>query len=174
MTNQETTVNRLHILSLSVITALGLGLISIPAQTQAQSANDLVGTWQLVSTVNTAKDGTKSDAFGPSPKGMFIFTADGHFAQVLTRASLPKFTADNRAQGTADENKAVVQGSIAVFGTYKIADKVLALNVESSTYPNWAGTEQKRAVTSLNGNELAYTLQASIGGTNVTTYKRVK
>src|SRR5262249_52702772 len=140
----------------------------------AQSANDLVGSWQFVSSVNTAKDGAKSEVFGPSPKGIFIFGADGHFAQLLTRASLPKFAAENRGQGTAGEKKGVVQGSIALFGTYKIADKVLVLNVESSTYPNWAGTEQKRAITSYDGNQLTYTLQASIGGTNVTTFKRLK
>src|SRR5262245_47964410 len=112
-----------------IVLAGVVGLISVPAQTHAQSANDLVGSWQFVSSVNTAKDGAKSEVFGPSPKGIFIFGADGHFAQLLTRASLPKFAAENRGQGTADENKAVVQGSIALFGTYKIADKVLVLNV---------------------------------------------
>jgi hypothetical protein len=34
---------------------------------------------------------------------------------VLTRPGLPKFAAENRLQGTPDENKAIVQGSIALY-----------------------------------------------------------
>jgi hypothetical protein len=139
----------------------------------AQSASDLLGTWQLVSSVNTAKDGAKSDVFGPDPKGMLMFGPDGRFVQVLTRPGLPKFASENRLQGTADENKAIVQGSIAIFGTYTISNKVLVLHVESGTWPSWTGTDQKRPLT-LTGNEITWTLQASVGGTNVTTFKRLK
>ncbi len=105
---------------------------------------------------------------------MMIFGSDGHFVQVLTRPGLPKFAAENRLQGTADENKAIVQGSIALFGTYSIADKTLVLHVESGTWPSWTGTDQKRPLTSYTGNEMAWTLQASVGGTNVTTFRRLK
>jgi hypothetical protein len=47
-------------------------------------------------------------------------------------------------QGTAEENKAMVQGGIAYFGTYSVVDKVIVEKVEGSTWPNWTGTEQKR------------------------------
>jgi Lipocalin-like domain len=67
-----------------------------------------------------------------------------------------------------------VQGSIAIFGTYSISDKTLVLHVESGTWPSWTGTDQKRPLTSSTGNEMAWTLQASVGGTNVTTFRRLK
>ena len=89
----------------------GFACLSATNVATAQSASDLVGTWQLVSVINTAKDGAKSDVFGPDPKGMMILGPDGHFVQVLTRPGLPKFAAENRLQGTPDENKAIVQGS---------------------------------------------------------------
>ncbi len=159
---------------IAVLGVTCFAFLSATSVASAQSASDLVGTWQLVSVVNTAKDGTKSDVFGPNPKGMTIFGPDGHFVQVLTRPGLPKFAADNRLQGTPDENKAIVQGSIAIYGTYSIADKTLVLHVESGTWPSWTGTDQKRPLTSYTGDELIWTLQASVGGTNVTAFRRVK
>ena len=48
------------------------------------------------------------------------------------------------------------------------------MKVEGSTYPNWTGTEQKRTVVSFTGDELKWTLPASIGGTAEVTWKRIK
>ena len=38
----------------------------------------LIGTWHFVVAEVTAPDGTKSFPFGPKPRGMVIFTADGN------------------------------------------------------------------------------------------------
>lgn len=166
-------MNARNVFASALLSGACFALVSTTDVATAQSASDLVGTWQLVSAVNTAKDGAKSDVFGAEPKGMMIFDANGHFVQVLTRSGLPKFAADNRLQGTPDENKAIVQGSISLYGTYTVADKVLVLHVESGTWPSWTGTDQKRPLT-FSGDQLTWTLQASVGGTNVTTFKRVK
>jgi len=66
------------------------------------------------------------------PKGIIVFTSDGRFIYLYSRGDLPKFASNNRATGTADENKAVVQGSIATFGTYSVAGKELSLKIEHS------------------------------------------
>ena len=144
------------------------------ANATAQTAKDLVGTWEAVSIVNTAKDGTKTDVFGPTPKAASMFGADGRFAQIVTRPGLPKFASGNRLQGTPDENKAIVQNTIAYFGTYSVVDKVLILHVEGGTWPSWIGTDQKRSITSFANDKMALTLEASIGGSNVTEWKRAK
>src|SRR5579863_8371025 len=75
----------------------------------AQSVKDLVGTWALVSDTNTAPDGRTVQPFGPTPLGIAMFDSNGHFAIVNARSDLPKFTSNNRMQGTAEENKAIVQ-----------------------------------------------------------------
>jgi hypothetical protein len=50
---------------------------------QGKSLRDqLVGTWQFVVAEVTASDGKKSFPFGETPKGILIFTPDGHFAQI--------------------------------------------------------------------------------------------
>jgi Lipocalin-like domain len=82
----------------------------------AQSTKDVIGTWQAVANVHTAIDGKKTDAFGSNPKGMAIFNADSHFALINVRPDLAKFASGNRSTGSVEENRAVVQGSLALFG----------------------------------------------------------
>ena len=78
-------------------------------------------------------------------------------------------------QGTAEENKAIVQGTIAYFRTYTVVDKVIIHKLEGSTWPNWAATDQKRPIISLTGDEMKLSNPAaSVGGTAEATYKRIK
>ena len=151
-------------------------LVGVTAnQAMAQTAKDLVGTWSNTSNVILQKDGSRTNVFGPNGKGMAIFAANGRFAIINMNPDTPKFASNSRAQGTPEENKAAVLGGIALFGTYMVtADKVITFKVEGSTYPNWTGTEQKRAVTAFKADEFKWTLPASIGGTGEVTWKRIK
>ena len=113
--------------------------------------------------------------FGANGKSVIIFDSNGRYASVTLTANLPKFASGNRNTGTPEENKAVVQGSIAHFGAYSVADKVITLKVEGSTWPHWTGTDQKRNVISFTSDEIKWTvLPASIGGTAEVGWKRVK
>ena len=95
-----------------------------PNRSVGHDAKDLIGTWTLVSVV-TERDGKKSDAYGPNAKGSLVFDANGRYSIIFIAADLPKFVSGIRSTGTADENKAVVAGSLAHFGTYVVdeADK---------------------------------------------------
>jgi lipocalin-like protein len=140
----------------------------------AQSVDTLRGTWTLVSSV-TEKDGTKTDQFGPAPKGLLALDADGHFMLTIIGPNLPKFASGNRATGTPEEDKAVVSKSIAMIGTYSFtpSDKTLTFKVESATFPNWNGTEQRRSVVTASKDELKYiTPTASSGGIGTVTWRR--
>jgi lipocalin-like protein len=151
----------------------GIGLLTNLAH--AQTAKDLVGAWIAVSNV-AEQGGTKSEPYGPSPQGMLIFEANGHYGLVLSRKDVPKFASNNRTNGSPDENKAAVQGTISHFGRYVVseADKTILFKIDTSTYPNFNGTEQKRAFT-LVGDELTYTVPSfSGGGTAVAVWKRAK
>jgi hypothetical protein len=146
----------------TLIFAIGAALASQVAMFSsraalAQSASDVVGTWSLVSSV-TERDGTRTDQFGSGAKGMMTLDADGYFMLTIIGPELPKFAANNRAGGTPDENKAVVSKTIAMIGTYSVnsADKTLTLKVDSATFPNWNGTEQKRLLSSSTRDELKY------------------
>ena len=157
-------MNRRQILTAIAITSIGIGFTA--TQAAAQSAKDLIGTWTLVST----------DAYGPNPTGSYMFDANGRFSAILMRNDLPKYTSNNRTQGTPAEYKATVDGSLGYFGTWSVSGTDLNLHVLGSTYPNWTGTDQKRTNISITGDEFKYTVPAPSGGgsPNVTVWKRVK
>jgi hypothetical protein len=119
----------------------------------------------------------KVEAYGPNARGMMVLTPDGHYTINLARATLPKFAANARTKGTADENKAVIEGSIFHYGKYTIDDggKSITFHVQTSAFPNWDGTTQKRAL-KVAGDELTYTVTApSAGGPpNDVVWKRMK
>jgi hypothetical protein len=158
-------MNRRSLLAISATTVLGLALLAGNAVAQQKTLKEqLAGTWSLASITTTRPDGTKGDSFGSNPKGAVSFENNGHLSFIITASNLPKFASD-RASGTAEQNKAVVHGSIAYFGTYMVdeADKSYTTRVEGSTFPNWTGLSQKRMVV-ISGNDLTITNPAGSGG----------
>jgi len=140
----------------------------------AQSGDELIGTWTLVSSV-TEKDGQTRDQFGAGAKGMLSFDGGGHFMLTIIGPDLPRFVSGSRTAGTAEENGAVVAKSIAMLGTYSVDSgrKTLTMQVESATFPNWNGTTQQRLLVAAGANELKYvTPTASSGGVGTVTWKR--
>jgi hypothetical protein len=95
-----------------------------------------VGTWTLVS-ITIEQDGKKTDLFGPNPQGQETRAANGRVSVIITRSDLPKFASNNRAAGTPEENKAVVQGSIAYFGTSSVneTDRTITTHIEKQYVP---------------------------------------
>jgi hypothetical protein len=169
-------MNWRNIISLSAITALGLALLPGNPVAQTKSLKEqLVGTWILVQALDVHPDGSTSDPWGANPKGTYMFDASGHFAQMLLRSDLPKYA--NRAQGTPEQNKAVVQGSVAMYGTYTVneSDKVVTVHFEGSTFGAFNGTDGKRIITSLTADEVKFTNPATSTGTKTdSVWKRAK
>jgi hypothetical protein len=169
-------MNRRIILSLSAIAALGLALLPGSAVAQQKSLKDqLVGTWTFVSGTTMNPDG--SSAWGSNPKGLVIFTENGYYSSQLLRSDRPKFKSNNRATGTPEENKAVVQGTTSNFGKYSVDEvkKTFTVQFEGSAYPNLEGTVQTRAFT-ITGDELRVTNPSpTVGGSpSQLVYKRAK
>jgi len=138
----------------------------------AQTANDVVGSYTLVSFTNQEGE-KKTESYGPAPKGMMILDANQKYVVVLMRSDLPKFASNNRRTGTAEEYKAVATGSFTHFGSYTVTDGHIIFRLEKTTFPNWDGQEQKRALT-ITGDELKYAVASSIGGTSTVVWRRIK
>jgi len=171
---EETAMNR-HGTPLTAALALIVWTTLAAASTAAQTAKDIEGTWRLASATVTYEDKTR-DIFGPRPSGTMIFGASGRFTQVIISSDLPKFASKSRETGSAEENKAVVQGSIAYFGTYSLGSGgIVNLHIENSTFPNMTGTDQKRSV-KISGDELTWgnPTPAVGSGTAEQLWKRAK
>ena len=152
-----------------MIVAMALG-VAVPGAVFAQHGlkEQIVGTWTPVSQY-VDQDGKRLEPFGSNPKGIVVYDNNGRFVLVLQRASLPKFESSNRMAGSPEENKAIVQGSIAYFGSYSVDEKEQKINIhyDGSTYPNWDGEDQVRLI-SIKGDELSMVSPVSaVGGGSV-------
>jgi hypothetical protein len=158
-----------------------LGLTLLPGSSVAQQRplrEQLPGAWALVAVVGERADGSKFEPFGANPKGIIIFTADGHFSLFQSGAEVPRIAANDRAKATSEEATAIVRESIAYYGTYLIneSEKTLAVKLSGSTYANLVGgPEQKRIVTSLTPDELKFDNPRTPAGVTLqTVWKRAK
>ncbi len=160
-------MNRRCILGLSAVMALGLAFLPVSAVSQQKSLRDqLVGTWTAVSWEQTNKDGSKFERFGSNPKGVNVFDADGHFFIMFARSELPKMASNNPSTPTPEDDKGMVGGSVAYFGTYTVdtAGRIVTLRIEASSLPDQVGVEQKLTVVSLTADELKYTITTALTG----------
>lgn len=144
-----------------------------PAVAQpAPIADGIVGTWIQVSVASQQADGTRGEPFGPNPKGVVMFSNDGHFSLFQARAELPRLAANDRTRATPEEAMAVVRDSIAYFGTYAVdeASRSISLSLMGSSYANLlGGPAQRRIITSLTATELHFTNPRTPSGMTLQT-----
>ena len=158
--------------------ALALALSLGNADAQQGLRDKLIGTWTFVVAEITAADGQKSFPFGETPKGLLVFTPDGHFAQIHIASDVPKIASNNRLNGTAEEYAAIMRRSLSMFGTYKVdeAKKAVTFEIVSSTYPNAQGQSQLRTIDKLTDDEFVNSNPDVAGGRGsaFNLYRRVK
>jgi hypothetical protein len=144
-------------------------MTALATPVDAQTMKSVAGTYTLVANKN----------FGDNPRGLMILTPDGRYSNMALRATLPKIASGNRTKATAEENKAILDGSVTHYGRYTIDDggKTLTLHIESSSYPNWDGTTQRRPL-KVAGDELSYSVPAAASSAGVApseiVWKRIK
>ena len=172
-------MNRRNALSLSVITALGLALLPGSAVAQQKSLKEqLIGTWTIVSwEQDGGPTGSKFQRFGANPNGYNIFDASGRFFIMLAGADLPQIASNNPSTPTQEKARAIAGGTVGYFGTYAVdeASKIITLHIEVSSLPNQVGSDQKRTITSLTGDELKYQNMTALSGGQIHyVWKRAK
>jgi hypothetical protein len=168
---------RRAIVVLSVMAGLGMPLLAGNAfGRQEPLAQQLLGTWTLVSHESVRPDGSRVPVYGANPSGVAFFDPSGHFIITVMRSDRAKYAIDLPTQGTVEENKATAQGTITYFGTYSAseADRSIAIHIEASSFPNWNGTDQKRTFAII-GDQLTLTARAlQTGGYADVIWKRAK
>jgi hypothetical protein len=143
--------------------------------TFAQTAPAIVGSWTLVS-LTVQRSGNAFEILGPHPQGQLIFGSDGRYVLVGIRADLPKFESDNQLSGTPEQNKAIVAGSVAHFGTYTVDEtgRAIIFHIQKSSFANWDGDVQTRPFT-LVGDRLTYITPGVFGyGAATVVWQRAK
>ena len=171
-------MNRRSILSISAVTALGLAILPSSAVAQQKSLKEqLVGTWNLISTQTADPSGNKRFPYGTSPRGILILDANGRYAAVQGRPDRPRLKSALRLQVSKEEMGAAALDFAAQFGTWSVneADKALIRRLDGVLIPNFEGTEA-RANISLAGDDLRLTGEvSSVTGDRIdAVYRRMK
>lgn len=98
----------------------------------------LIGSWRLISfDAEFQESGRKEPAFGPDPKGYFVFTATGRAITLIT--------SNNRKPGfSADEKLNLFQSMMAYTGPFTIEGNKLKIAVDVSWDEGWNNGTQER------------------------------
>jgi lipocalin-like protein len=157
-----------------VVGVVFAGLLSAPAIALGQSLKEqIVGPWRTVSFYNE-QGGVKQYVYGEKPMGLTLFDRSGYVIGFLSIPELPKFAVNNRLKGTDAEYRAVMQNMISQFGTYTVEGDTVTIKWIASSFPNRAGTTEKRTYT-IKGNEMSSVNPTSAsGGTAHQGYVRAK
>jgi len=132
----------------STVFLIGFVLCTASAfgQTESEIRDQIVGTWKLVSTEETTKDGTTRPfpAFGPHAKGFLMYQRDGHMCAELMNPDQAKRA--DPLHPTAVERAAAADGVFAYCGRYEIdaQQKRIVHLPDVATDPGYVGSRQVR------------------------------
>lgn len=129
-----------------VVVAFLFGSAAWPQSTTEEIKHRVVGTWKLVSSQWTMKNGEKGydPVVGRRGAGYLIYSADGHMCAELMNPDRPQWK-DNR-KPTDQEKLSAFEGFFAYCGRYEIdAKKHLLVHLpEVSLTQDYIGTQQIR------------------------------
>lgn len=109
-----------------------------------EPAHPLVGSWRLERWVAVTDDGTETHPMGEAPDGLLTYAADGTMITVIGRSDRPVFATGDLTGGTADERAAAFGSFVAYGGRWSGEGDTVVHDVETSLFPNWVGTTQRR------------------------------
>lgn len=129
-----------------VLLALVLCGSSFSGQTELEIRDRIVGTWKLVSTEETLKDGTTRPylQYGAQGKGFLMYQREGYMCADLVNSGRAKWA--DPEHSTPEEKLAAGGGSFAYCGRYEIdvrQQQIIHLP-EVATDPGWVGSRQVR------------------------------
>jgi hypothetical protein len=131
--------------------ATGVAVVVIAAaigfnlSTQAQTRNQLAGTYRLVSYKRTiVATGETTETFGKAPQGYQIYGHDGRMMVLLVKDGRPM--PNDLATITDQERANLFKTMIAYSGTYDFDGKTVTHHVDVSWNQIWTGTDEVRNV----------------------------
>jgi len=104
----------------------------------------LIGAWRLRHWVALADDGSESQPMGQEPDGLLVYSGDATMITVLGPSERPRFESDDVTGGTDEERVRAFATYVAYGGSYEVDGDMVSHQVETSLFPNWIGTVQRR------------------------------
>ncbi len=150
--------------------AAGVADASEPHPAPPSVAEQLVGSWRLVSYETHSPSGEVSAIYGPSPVGRLMYDQYGRMSVHVMDSRRRRFASNDRLMHTPEELKQAFDGYFGYFGMYTVdeAASTVTHHITGASFPNFVGTDQKRFFV-LSGNRLELKTPPMLrGGTDVT------
>jgi hypothetical protein len=112
------------------ILPLAFGALTLSSSTLAQSKNEVVGTWKLLSFTNTTDKGEVKFLMGHRPTGFITYTPDGRMSVVITAEARKPLSVNDRIAAPADERAEAFSSVIAYAGHYTFTGDKIVHHVE--------------------------------------------
>lgn len=81
---------------------------------------------------------------GEAPSGLLIYSRDGAMIGILGSGARTRFASEDVTGGTDEERALAFSTFIAYGGRFEIEGDVISHHVDTSLFPNWIGTVQRR------------------------------
>jgi hypothetical protein len=142
----------MKIKSVLLLAAFWMGTLMVTAQ-----STSIVGTWVLTGADKLLPNGARTSDYGDSPRGLVIFTPNGHYSVQIYSADRSKFSSGDKLKGTAEEYKEASLSTSVHFGTYSVdaVKHTITFHIDRSSFPNQDDTTQVRPY-EMNGDELSW------------------
>lgn len=123
----------------------------------AQAADDLVGSWRLISWTRTTEDGETIHPYGQDVFGRILYQPNGKMAAILMRRERPRVSSDRNAELGSEERATLAQGFFAYSGRYVVDEEqgTVTHHVEACLNPNWVGSERVRKLELVGDDRIA-------------------
>ena len=145
-------------------------VVTLSASAQTPS---LTGTWTLIAADKILPTGARVPDYGVSPRGLVLFTADGHYSVQIYRADRTPFLSGDRLKGTPEEYKDATLGMSTHFGRYTLdpTKHTITFHIDRASFPNLDDTTQVRNFEII-GMELSWKVSARPDGSIPVTVLR--
>jgi hypothetical protein len=106
----------------------------------------LVGTWELVSLLASAEDGSVFYPLGEDATGSITYTPDGFVSVQMMRSGRPPYGSADIHAATLTEMASAAAGYLAYAGRFEVDEDAEAVRhqVAVSLVPNWIGRTLER------------------------------
>lgn len=81
---------------------------------------------------------------GDAPEGLLTYSRGGTMIAIMCRADRGAFATSDLTGGTLDEQAGAFASCIAYGGPYEVDGEIVLHHVQTSLFPNWVGTAQRR------------------------------
>lgn len=151
---------------------LFLAFMTMSAFSQSQL---LVGSWRLTAADKILPGGRQVADFGEAPRGIAIFTANGHYVVEIFQTDRIKLPSTDGMKNNSKEYKDTILNMSCHFGTYTVdtTKGTIAFHIDRASFSAWDETTSIRSFT-LEGDKLTWRVQPRPDGSiPVSSFTRI-